>query len=133
MVGLRLGPLLNSGDEAAALSRDVHAALADRAVGILQRAKNSLGADVSAYRGLLTDAEQGIFDAASAFAAAKMAWRRGEAYLLRPPAAALGGVGGGGGDLGQVTSAEDALLAASALPQSRGQKRQRSLLQSSGH
>jgi hypothetical protein len=45
----------------------------------------------------------------------------------------LGGVGGGGGELGQVTSAEDALLAASALPRSRGQKRQRSLLQSSGH
>ena len=130
-VGLRLGPLLNSGDEAAALSADVHGILADRAPGILQNARGLLGSDSSAYRGLLTDLEQGIFDGASVFEATRVAWRRGASHLLRPPAAALVGTASGGG-AGGVTSAEDALRAASSMPQSRGQKRQRSLLASSG-
>jgi GINS complex subunit 3 len=150
-VGLRLAPLLGSGDEAAALSADVHATLADRAAGILHRARTGVGADVSRYRGLLTDLEQQVFDAACAFTAAKLAWGGEEASILRPPAAALGGVvggaggggsgggvggvGGGGGGSGggaAVASAEASLLQSSTMPLSRGQKRQRSLLETTG-
>jgi GINS complex subunit 3 len=138
-VGLRLSPLLASADEAAALTADVHATLADRAAGILHRARTGVGADVSRYRGLLTDLEQQVFDAACAFTAAKLAWRREEASMLRPPAAALersaggGGAGGGGGGGGAaVASAEASLLSSSTMPLSRGQKRQRSLLETTG-
>jgi hypothetical protein len=126
-VGLRLGRLLASGEEAAALADDVHRVLADRAAGILERARSGLGQDVSAYRGLLTDLEQKLFDVASAFTASKLAWRREEASFLRPPAAALGGGAGAA-----ISSAEAAHLSASTLPKSRGQKRQRSLLESGG-
>ena len=130
-VGLRLAPLLSVAKEGEELSKDVHAALADRAAGILAHAKTTLGGDVSAYRGTLTDLEQSLFDAASAFTASKLAWRREEASFLRPPAAALAGLAGGGAGEG-AASAEAALLAASTLPASRGTKRQRSLLTNSG-
>jgi GINS complex subunit 3 len=126
-VGLRLGPLLKEHEEARLLSQDVREVLADRAAGILQRARTGLGADVSSYRGKLTDLEQQIFDAASAFTAAKLSWRREEAGMMRPPAAALGGMGGGMGG-GQVTSVEASLLQSSVMPLSRGQRQQRSLL-----
>lgn len=129
-VGLRLGPLLREHEEAKLLSQDVREVLADRAAGILQRARTGLGADVSSYRGKLTDLEQQIFDAASAFTAAKLSWRREEAGMMRPPAAALGG--GGGGGAGNVTSVEASLLQSSVMPLSRGQKRQKSLLSTSG-
>ncbi len=129
-VGLRLAPLLRDHEEAKLLSQDVREVLADRAAGILQRARTGLGADVSSYRGKLTDLEQQIFDAASAFTAAKLSWRREEAGMMRPPAAALGGMGGAGG--GQVTSVEASLLQSSIMPLSRGQKRQKSLLSTSG-
>ena len=106
-VGLRLGPLLRNHEEARQLSQDVREVLADRAAGILQRARTGLGADVSSYRGKLTDLEQQIFDAASAFTAAKLSWRREEAGMMRPPAAALGGMGGGGGGGGGKRQAAD--------------------------
>jgi GINS complex subunit 3 len=132
-VGLQLGHLLKSDEESKALSKDVHQVLADRAAGILQKARTGVGIDVSRYRGLLTDLEQQIFDAASAFTAAKLSWRREEAGMMRPPAAALGGMGGGGaGSGGQVTSVEASLLQSSVMPQSRGQKKQKSLLSTSG-
>lgn len=124
-VGPRLGRLLASGKDAEKLAEDVTHVLADRAVGILERARSGLGQDVSAYRGLLTDLEQRLFDVASSFTASKLAWRREEASFLRPPAAALGAGAGTG-------SAEAAHLFASTLPKSRGQKRQRSLLESGG-
>jgi hypothetical protein len=140
-VGLRLAPLFGDASEAALLSADVHATLADRAAGILERARTGVGADVSRYRGLLTDLEQQVFDAACAFTAARLAWRREEASILRPPAAALGGAagggaaaggGGGGGGGAAVASAEASLLSSSTMPLSRGQKRQRSLLETTG-
>jgi GINS complex subunit 3 len=130
LVGLRLGPLLSSGVEAAALSKDVHQTLADRAAGILRTAKSGLGEDVSRYRNLLTDLEQQIFDSASSFTASRLAWRREEASMMRPPAATL--PGGGGDGAGQTTSAEAGLLHAATMPVSRGQKRQRSILTTSG-
>lgn len=131
-VGLRLAPLLSVPHEGEDLSRDVHATLADRAAGILNKAKTGLGGDVSVYRGMLTDLEQQLFDAASAFTAAKFQWRQEEANYLRPPAAALAGLEGGGGAAASAASAEAAAISASTLPVSRASKRQRSLLTTSG-
>ena len=128
-VGLQLGHLLKSDEESKALSKDVHQVLADRAAGILQKARTGVGIDVSRYRGLLTDLEQQIFDAALTFTASKLAWRREEAGMMRPPAALMGGAGGGGaGGTGKVLAAEASAIAAATMPLSRGQKRNRSLL-----
>jgi GINS complex subunit 3 len=126
-VGRRLCPLLANANDAVTLATDVRNILADRAAGILERARSGLGQDVSAYRGLLTDLEQRLFDVASAFTASTLAWRREEASIMRPPAASLSASAGP-----SVNSEEAAHLSASTLPRSRGQKRQRSLLESSG-
>ena len=96
-VGLRLCPLLKDPNGHKRLSNDVREVLSRRAQEILSKARTRLGADVSAYRDKLTDLEQQVFDAASAFTAAKLSWRREEAGIMRPPAAALSGLGGGGG------------------------------------
>jgi len=122
-VGLRLGPLLKVNGESKALSKDIHDILADRAARILQRART--GMDVSRYRDLLTDLEQQIFNASYSFTTSKLAWRREEAGMMRPPAETIQG---GGQVSAQVLSAEGAAIAAATMPLSRGQKRNRSLL-----
>jgi hypothetical protein len=83
---------------------------------ILEAAPQSLGKDVSRYRGGLTDAEAAVYDGARMHAALRMRWRRRQAEAL-DAAAAL---------------APARVVAAAALPQSRGQKRDRSLLATTG-
>ena len=77
-VGARLSsvPSLQS-EEAEGLPAALKTALARRAVRIVAMALASTNADVSVFKGTLTDLEQAAFDRVLAFAKDKAAWRKG--------------------------------------------------------
>jgi hypothetical protein len=83
---------------------------------ILEHAPKSLGKDVSRYREGLTDLERRLYDGARTYAALRMRWRRRQTEQLEAAAASL----------------PSRVVASAAMPQSRGQKRDRSLLAAAG-
>jgi hypothetical protein len=111
-LGLRVSDLVTS-DETRELPTLIQAALAQRVAKILDHAPRSLGTDTSAFQGALTDLEQALFLHVQLYAAMRQGQRQGRDERLRAA--------------GESTA--NALRAQARLPQSRGQKRERSLLQ----
>jgi hypothetical protein len=74
---------LSSRVEALELPRIARVALAARAIVTLDQAANSVGSDVAATRGQLTDFEVAIFERGYDFAKDKLGWRRRKSAPLR--------------------------------------------------
>ena len=111
-LGLRVSDLVTS-DETRELPTLIQAALAQRVAKILAKAPASLGQDSSAFRAALTDLEQELFLHVQLYAAMRQGQRQGRDGRLRAA--------------GESTA--NALRAQAKLPQSRAQKRERSVLQ----
>jgi len=111
-LGLRVSDLVTS-DETRELPTLIQSTLAQRVSHILSVAPRSLGTDTSGFRGSLTDLEDELFLHVQLYAAMRQGQRQGRDERLRAA--------------GESTA--NALRAQARLPQSRGQKRERSLLQ----
>lgn len=114
-VGLRMADLVST-EDTANLPTDIQATLAIRMRDILESAPKSLGKDISRYRSGLTDLEVQFYDKLRTYAALKMRWRRRQQELLESSLALV----------------STKVVASASLPLSRGQKRDRSLLSTTG-